>query len=533
MRMNMFVALTITIIGFAIYSNVLSGEFLSDDYKVIVENPAIRDLSNIREIWETFNTRFLVGLTFAINYHFGKLDVVGYHIFNVILHLINTFFVYQFLLLTYQAPALKNNPPRSRAPELAFYSALIFLCHPIQTQAVSFVTQRFVEMGTLFYILSLLFYAKARLTKKRRYYIATGVMMILGFLSKEMTVTIVAMLWVYEFFFVGSSCGEFWKKIKAWLPFVVVTGVFPLVFLQNQPDSVWGLKEQVSTNSFDLRYFLTEINVLRTYLRLFILPISQIHEYDYPLVQEVWEFRTILSILVLFVLVIVAFRQFHKQRLISFAIVWFFITTSVEITVASIVDRSLIYEHWLYLPMVGFAILLPVVLCAFFEDSRSVKRLMIAIIFVLSLLTYQRNFVWQAEIGFWQDNIKKTPNIPQAHWGMGEAYQRKRLYRQAYDSYQKAISFLKGEDELTPLGERFYSALYSNLATVSFKLCRDDEMFQYFEKSLELDPQNTKTLNNLNQILHFYEQHQDASQVKRIREILDANSGFLKYDKAL
>src|SRR3989338_7425511 len=99
-----------TILGLGVisYSTSLNGEFFSDDYKVIVNNPAVKDITDIKEIWRSFNTRFLPGLSFAFNYSLGQLNPWGYHLFNLICHILVSFLVYQFVYLTFQTPALIN-----------------------------------------------------------------------------------------------------------------------------------------------------------------------------------------------------------------------------------------------------------------------------------------------------------------------------------------------------------------------------------------------------------------------------------------
>jgi hypothetical protein len=167
-------------LGSVIYSNVLRGEFISDDYITIVDNPAVRDPGDIPRIFQAFNTRFLVGLSFAWNYALSGIDVVSYHVVNIAVHLVNSFLVYILLLTLFKTPVLQNNFPWNRAQDIAFFAGLIFLCHPIQTQGVSYITQRAVSMGTLFYLLTLIFYLKARVDKNRVSYCTAGLAFLTG-----------------------------------------------------------------------------------------------------------------------------------------------------------------------------------------------------------------------------------------------------------------------------------------------------------------------------------------------------------------
>ena len=506
---NRWVFLTIVVLGFLIYARVLKGEFVSDDYVTIVDNLAVRNLNNLGDIWRAFNTRFLVGLTFALNFSVGKFNVVGYHLVNILLHFCNAFLVYKLVRLTFETPVLKKD---SRFPDsfpIAFFSALIFLCHPIQTQGVSFITQRAVDMGTLFYLSILLSYLKWRLTEKSIYYGTALLSLLLGIFSKEMIITAPITLMMYELFFFDNRA-----KTRNLIPFFLLTCLLPLIFLSDQSNSIWKLKNQVAQRGWNWWYFLTEINVLRTYLRLLFFPVHQTHEYDYALVKNFWELGNTFSIGLLGTIFVFACRQFQKNRLLSFAIFWFFLTTSVEAIVVSIVNRALIYEHWLYLPMVGFAVFVTVLFYRFFTNQAVFNRVMVGILVVLSLLSYQRNSVWQNEIAFWEDGKRKTPTLPNVYLGAGNAYQRRNFFHEAYSNYSQALQFYDhseaGAAQLTQLAREFYARIYSNLGIVAFMLWRDKEALGDFRQAAQLDPTDGHIYNNLGVVFFEWGKYQET-----------------------
>ncbi len=503
----MGVLFAMIILGGLLYVHVLRGEFISDDYILIVENSAIRNPERVADIWHSFNTRFLVGLSFALNYSWGKLDVFGYHLVNIILHIANAFLVYKFIGLIFATPLLKKKNSFDDSLSIAFFSALIFLCHPIQTQGVSFVTQRAVEMGALFYLLTIVAYLRWRISQKRFYYSAAMISLFLGIFSKEMIFTVPLVMVLCEIFFFDSQEKSLRVRLKMLVPFFLLDCLLPIALWLDQPGSNWELKHQMVQRGWNWWYFLTEINVLRTYLRLLFFPIMQAHEYPYELVRSLWEVRTLFSIAVLGAVFAFACRQFAKNRLLSFAIFWFFITTSIEVAVVSIVNRSLIYEHWLYLPMVGFALFVTVMLTRIFKDPTAFRRIITGILIVLSGMTYQRNFVWQNEIAFWEDGKAKAPLLPNVYLGAGNAYQRKGMYREAYSNYHQALQFYDHNDEeirkLTQLGREFYARIYSNLGVVCYLLWKDDEVMGHFQKAIELDPTNGRVFNNQG-LVYFY-----------------------------
>ncbi len=503
---NVSVFFVLLLLGLSLYSNVFYGEFISDDYVHIINNPAVRDLTQVDRIWRSFNTRFLVGFTFALNYALSGFNTFGYHLVNILLHVLTAFVVYQFIVLTLQLQKFDNKPARS----LALVAALIYLCHPIQTQSVAFVTQRFIIMAVLFYMLTVFFYVKSRVEKRQDFYILSLAAMFLGAFSKEMIITVPIMLAAYEFYFLRKPGETFeWKPLlQRILPHCLILLVLPLALLQDRLGSNLELKHQVLGRSIDWHYFLTEINVLRTYLRLLFLPVNQNHDYDYPIAQSLWEPSTLWSFALLAGVAVAAYKMFAKERVISFCIVWFFIATSVEFFVVSIVNRGVIYEHWLYLPMVGFAFAMTVLLKKISLTEHAFRALFIVLVGVYCLLTYQRNFVWQNEIRFWQDVIAKSPAKAGPYFGLAEAYAHKNNKEQAMANYQKALEFdpnftyahnnlailyaREGKDALAIAHLKkalavnpYYGRAYNNLAYIAFLSGHCEEALNYYEQSLK------------------------------------------------
>tara|TARA_Y100000780_G_scaffold54323_1_gene46561 strand:+ start:161 stop:748 length:588 start_codon:yes stop_codon:yes gene_type:complete len=149
--------LIITIISI-VYSNTLEAPFVFDDKLVIVENPIVRDLGymvNPSEAkvhkghfeYESFRHRYIGYLTFAINYWFHKLDVTGYHLVNIAIHIINGLIVYWLVILTFKTPFLNSSVLGGRINEIAFFASLFFACHPLQTQAVTYIWQRVTSLS--------------------------------------------------------------------------------------------------------------------------------------------------------------------------------------------------------------------------------------------------------------------------------------------------------------------------------------------------------------------------------------------------
>ena len=153
-----------------IYCNSLNGPFILDDGYLIRDSEKIQDVSNFLRFDRLILKRPFVDLTFALNYRFGQLNVLGYHLINVLIHMINGVIVY-FLsgLILSRLLKPKNEPlaisdyelqetgNKAPIPLIALFTALIFVAHPIQTQAVAYICQRYTSLAALFYMLSVLF----------------------------------------------------------------------------------------------------------------------------------------------------------------------------------------------------------------------------------------------------------------------------------------------------------------------------------------------------------------------------------------
>lgn len=488
------------VLGFSIYSNVLHGEFISDDHVHIVGNYAVRDVLKFDNIWHAFNTRFLPGVSFALNYAAGGLDPFGYHLVNILLHIVTAFVVYQLIVVILRTPAVSASYDDKKRRSLALVGALIFLCHPIQTQAVAFITQRFVVMATLCYLLAVLLYIRSRLEDRQDLYGASLGATLLAAFSKEMTITIpLALLLVENVLFKTCFKKHLAVAIKRVLPFCAVLALLPLSLWMDTAGSNLGLKAQVFGRDINWNYFLTEINVLRTYLRLLILPINQVHDYDYPIAQGLFEWPTLLSAALLSGLLWAAVYLRRKDPIISFCIFWFFLTTSVEVAVVSVVNRGVIYEHWLYLPMAGFAFLAAVFLRRVASTDKIYRACFVLLVLVYSLLTYQRNFVWQTEVGFWDDNLRKAPQKAGTYFGMGRAWERKGYDELATRFYLKALCY-----------DPSFAYAHNNLALIYAEESRDDLAMEHLAQAVATDPFYGIGHNNLGFILFLNGRYSEA-----------------------
>lgn len=487
-------------LGLMIYSNVLYGDFISDDHPLIVDNHAIRDLANLKRLLLSFNTRVLPGLSWALNYRLSGLNVFSYHLVNILIHIFNSFLVFILTGLFIRSPALQQNPPSRDPFPAAFLAAVIFLCHPLQTQAVSFIAQRTTVVAAFFYLLVMVLYWQRVLLKRRIFYVMSWAALLLGVASKEMIVTAPFMLFVSKIYFSGQPFKESIKSgIKTLWPFFLLVLSVPaaMVLMPGGESRLLDLPTPWGDTSLLLSYPAMIIYALGTYGRLMLFPFLQKHEYDYPLNLTMGDPRCLSSLVLLILLLVLGVRSFKKQRLLSFSIAWFFLTTPVELLPNFMVQRAFIFEHWMYLPMAGFALFVSLVLLRLVRP-RSQPLALVLLVLTMSLMTFSRNEVWRNEVSFWEDNLQKTPDKVTVILAAAMAYQRKGLYGMAMRYYGRFQNLHEESPQGVPLCDQAcQSKAFNNMGVIAAKTGRGESALAYFQKALGLDPNNKDAQNNL------------------------------------
>ena len=444
----------------------------------------------VQKGYEFNSRRFVTYLTFALNYRIGGYSVVGYHIFNLAVHLINALLVYALVLLVFrtQVAQLPHSPgPAMNAAEIRFrmaalFSALLFTAHPIQTQAVTYIYQRLTSLTTLFYLLSIVAYIKARLAglgpeqgaasgiklKSAAFYLASLISAVLAMKTKEIAFTLPLMIALFEFIFFRSS---FKKKMIFILPLLLTLVIIPVSMMGlHKPlgELLSDISERtrVQTDMSRWDYLVTQMRVVVTYVRLIFFPAEQNLDYDYPVYHSLFEPSVFLSFAFLLSLAglgVYFLRRAKREtsgpgspdvpltgpfyyRLAAFGIFWFFLALSVESSFIPIVD--VIFEHRVYLPSVGaFAAITAMVFIIAASLRRTWPRIdsVVAVIVALAVLSLtaasiSRNKVWGDRVSLWQDVVEKSPGKARGYNDLGNAFNRAGQLDKADEAYRKAIS---------------------------------------------------------------------------------------------
>jgi protein O-mannosyl-transferase len=562
--------LCVVILGFLIYSSTLDSPFVFDDETYILNNPALKDPryfldhTKIYELPESygsfreqFGNRLIVHLSFLLNYAIHDFDVTGFHIFNVSVHIMNALLVYLLVNATFNTPLMKRSTALDPAvtPRLtalfALVCALLFTAHPLQTQAVTYISQRVTSLAVFFFLLSLFFYIRARLSEKSPhrylYFVLSLCSAILAMKTKEISFTLPVVIALYELMFLeGKTNG----RILCLAPFLLTMAIIPATLLiQTYSGELLKGFSEVSKETASISrsdYLFTQFSVIVTYLWLLVLPVSQNLDYDYPVYQSFFVPQVWLSFLLLvsiFVLAVYLFYRSRKEsagswafRLMSFGILYFFITLSVESSLIPIKD--IIFEHRVYLPSFGFFLCITagaMLLSLRLHEplNRVVAPVMIIIIIVFAGAAYSRNMIWSSAFSLWTDAAAKSPLKARPHANLGrELYSRGDIYG-AVSEFQTAVRLDPNHDtarynlglaylhmdRLKEAEDEFRAAInadpssddaYVSLGIALFRQGRHDDAYRAFLSAAKINPYNSAAYYNIAAVLEMNGEREKA-----------------------
>ncbi|MBI5232883.1 MAG: tetratricopeptide repeat protein [Deltaproteobacteria bacterium] len=489
------IPLTLVLIGILIYSNTLGGPFVLDDLLNIRDNPSIKDLKNFLD---TSGTRYVAYLSFALNYSLGGLNPFTYHTANLLIHITNSLLVYLLVLALFETePAQISNLSQQRTAIMAGITASIFLVHPLNTQAVSYITQRFTSLATFFYLLSLVLYLKARLKGSRLFYMLSVASALMAFKTKEISFTLPVIIMLLDIVFVR---GETRVKKRALMiaPYILASLIIPFELILPEL-GIYSLGDKTAeflrqSQITDLgtisayEYLLTQLTVIPLYIKLFFAPTGLHFDYHYPVIEGIG--ARLIAYCVLLVLMLgtgiwLLFYSLRKKEflltLASAGILWFFITASIESSIIPLKD--VISEHRTYLPNVGLS--LSTVMLIFHLASRIQNRdiypaVYVVFIFALSALSfasYQRNTVWSDDLRLYLDEVEKNTHEAPPYNYLGIAYLDRGLLNEASAAFKDAVRIDPG-----------LASARKNLGLVLSALGETDAAIEEFKKLSELKP---------------------------------------------
>ena len=474
----------------AVYLPALGSPFQYDDIHSIVENSHLRTLAHLDDFFwrpEMFSAdpkgamyRPLVLVSYAINYALGGYEVAGYRAFNIAVHLGNA------LLLC----ELVRRWMGSGAAGLA--AGLVFALHPVAGEPVNYISSRSESLSALCVLAALVLYARAR--DGGAHYWGSVAACAGAVLAKAIgVVTPVALL------LIDVVKGRSHKSaLRYYAGFAAVGGAYLLIVRQALQTAVVehpvrGLGVQI----------LTQTKVLVYYLKLLWVPLGQSVEHQIAPVRDAGAPALWAALALVASLTGAVVWLWARDRRLAFWIV----APALFLAPTFVVPLNVLAnEHRLYIPVLGFAAIAGWLFTAGVPQGRG-PALLVALVLVLGVLSYERSRVWRSPETLWADARAKAPLMPRPHLYMGDVYKSQGHNREALAAYQRALAvnptLLSGGDLLS---------IYNNTGAVHLALGNNEEATRWYHLALQLDPDYAKAREALAALeaLAEVEHHPDA-----------------------
>jgi tetratricopeptide (TPR) repeat protein len=508
-RYETLFVLSLALLVILIYANTIGSPFIFDSRNNIESNPHIRiskiTLNDLTEaaFKSPAKQRPLSNISFALNYYLHGYNTVGFHVVNILIHISTGFLLYLFVKTTFGTPALRSR--YGNYMWISFFTAAVWMVHPLQTQSVSYIVQRMNSLAAMFYILSILLYARFRLSRQQRkkWWLFSGCILagIMALSSKQTAATLPVFIIVYEWYFFRNLDLKWLKNhILLLTGCLLLAAVIALALLGSNP--LDGILEGYKGRDFTpTQRLLTESRVVIFYLSQLLWPHpSRLNlDHDFALSNSLLDpMTTSFSIFTIAALIGLAVATARKQRLLSFCIVWFFGNLVIE---SSIVALEIIFEHRVYLPSMMFSLIVVMVVYRWVKPTWLQAVLLCAMVTVGAVWTYERNAVYSDRITFWQDCVDKSPRKARPYNNLGVALADQGYHDEALKKYRKALQI-----------DPHYQDPVANIGLSMAEQGKMEESITQFLKALEMNPKDYKTLNNLGASLIVVDRHAEAVQ---------------------
>jgi len=452
---SVLAAAMLVAVVFACYANSLGNNFVFDDEFLVPTYGRVRSFSQlVQTLLDSY--RPVRNASYAIDFLVWGLRPFGFHLTNVLVHAGNTVLVF-FLVRRFTVK-----------PGTAVIAALIFAVHPLQTDSVSYVSGRRDVLFALFYLAALHAYLSYRASRSRAWLALFLGFWALSLMSKEMAVSLPLVILIWNFCgewgeAAGSSMQRAFLASKRalgrdkWLYALLAGaslgfGVYT-IFFQRASGRATGTGMDYWGGSL-YATVLTVIRVHTWYLKQLVYP-TPIAQYfgAFDVSTSLLDWRVVVAIAVVGSVLIAGAALLKRDRLMAFAVFSYFAALA---PVSQIIPHhELLADHYLYLPMMSFSLLVALVVNRVAQRGSQPRQiaygLVSVFILVLAGITVSRNRDWKDELSVWEANYKSVPNSPRASYNLGGLYMLK--------NPAKAEALLKESIASDPTFEAAYLAL--------------------------------------------------------------------------
>lgn len=481
------ICLMVFIVASFTYLNTLKGDFVWDDEYLVVKNSQVKSFTHLGGIFKNYlgygsgniNNfyRPLQELSYMVDYSVWGENPFGFHLTNIILHALASVLVFIFLFYLC-ADKLTSG-----------LSALFYAVHPVHTEAVSYIAGRTDSLYLCFMLLSLILFIRyaqsfKRNKRKEHLFYLSLVLFIFSLLAKEIAMVTPALIFLYVFFFLRlPATKESYKRLKwKFLPFAGILAVYVLLrltvldFSNIAPASIF--------KAVPLGYrFLTFLRSLPVYIRIIIAPFDLHMERTMAISRSFLSTGAVLTLIGLAIALWLVWISYKRNRIVSFAILWFFINL---LPVSNIIPiNSFIAEHWIYASSIGIFFLMSLGIVWVYRNIIPDKNIwkggyLILIGFILgayAFISVGRNIEWSDEVLFYKSTLRYQKGNSRIYLNLGNSYVERGNLKMAEKEYREAL-------KINPE----YAAAYGNLGSIYLRQDRNKEAKEMLMKALEVRP---------------------------------------------
>ncbi|HEY7091211.1 MAG TPA: tetratricopeptide repeat protein [Tepidisphaeraceae bacterium] len=473
-----------------VYGGSLRAPFIFDDVDAIDKNPSV---THPVSAWNALNPPFykptsarpLANLSLAINYRLGGMNPLGYHALNMILHIGTAILLlavlHRALLLDYFQGKFDN-----AALPLAACCALLWAVHPLQTEAVQYVTQRTEIMAGLFYFATvysaLRFWAAGSKAARAVWLILAALACIFGMASKQMMVSALPVILIFERTFVA---GSFRSALRRSFPLylALLPGYVLLYFLNRAGPHASSAGFHTSVSAHD--WWMTQSKVLFMYLKLAIWPFPLAMHYDITYLRSIgdaWMWLTMAACLTAAGLVLL-----WRRYAAGFVIVSVLLILSPTLIVP--MPSEIAAERRMYLPLAAIITLVVTSFCRFLDGRGFPTKTAFAagtVSLVFGWISFNRVALYRDPMALWTDTLEHQSNDFLALTNLADCFMNVGDYHRAGDLLQRA-ALVRPHD----------ATIWNTLGVIGLQTGRNADAVASFKAGLSRVPNDQKLLNNL------------------------------------
>lgn len=512
-------AVILALAALAAYSSSFSGPFVYDDVQSIPDNPTLRQL------WPpwaalsppaggaTVGGRPVLNFSFALNYAVGGAGVTGYHLGNLLIHVLAGLTLFGLVRRTLQLPRLS---PRfgSAALPVAFLAAALWTLHPLQTESVTYMVQRAESLMGLFFLLTLYSFIRgAQAERPAGFYAGSIVACALGMGTKEVMASAPLLVVLFDRALVAGSFAAAlrtrWKYYAGLALTWILLGWLVAGNGGNRGGSI-GFGIGVSWWA----HTLTQFEAMARYLWLSLWPHPLAFDYGSTWAKSTTEVLLYAAIVLPFVIgTVFALKRNHP---LGFLGAWFFVILAPTSLMPG--PTQMIVEHRLYLSLAAVTVLIAA--GAYHLGGRRMFAGLLVAACALGVLTFRRNQDYRTNLSLWQDTVAKRPDNPLAHGNLGAALSALGRKEEAFAEFEATLRLDPNSPEGNiNIGEALSAAgrpqeamthllkaiplalghpsLQLNLGTALDRMGRTGEAIFYYQRALRMNPELVEAHNDL------------------------------------